>query len=138
MRRLFRRNEHEINLDRMFQTRSHAWEQVGLARQISMRAARRARREAVLLLPMLAGILLVYSYRRDLFGKSLDMPVRIGTVIALLALGWAFARAVGQAIGPSMFRRMDPATAGTVGFLLRLVTILITFLAALRIAGLSP
>jgi small-conductance mechanosensitive channel len=35
-------------------------------------------------------------------------------------------------------RRMDPATAGTVGFLVRLVTIAVAVLVALSIAGLSP
>ncbi len=35
-------------------------------------------------------------------------------------------------------RRMDPATAGTVGFLIRLVTIAITLLVALSVAGLNP
>src|SRR5439155_14455993 len=33
---------------------------------------------------------------------------------------------------------MDPATAGTVGFLIRLITIAIAVIAALRIAGLRP
>jgi small conductance mechanosensitive channel len=59
-------------------------------------------------------------------------------VIALVVLGWALARDVGQAAGPTFFRRMDPATAGTVGFLIRLATIAITLLAALGIAGIRP
>jgi small-conductance mechanosensitive channel len=66
------------------------------------------------------------------------MPVRIMTVIALIGLGWALARAVGRALGPALFRRLDPATAGTTGFLIRLVTIAVTLLVALRIAGLRP
>jgi small conductance mechanosensitive channel len=140
MRKLFRHQpeDHDGALERMFQTRSHAWEQVGLARQLSAQAARRARREAVVLLPLLAGVLAVYSYRRSLFGSGLDFPVRVATVIALLSLGWAFARAMGSALGPALFRRMDPATAGTAGFLIRLVTIVVTLLIALRIAGLTP
>ena len=61
--------------------------------------------------------------------------MQIATVVALLALGWALARDIGRAAGPTFIRRMDPATAGTVGFLIRLVTIAITLLIALRIAG---
>jgi small conductance mechanosensitive channel len=137
-RRRHEQEEQERARDRMFQTRSHAWEQVGLARQLSMQAARKARREAVVILPVLAGVLVAYSQRDKLFGHGFDMPVRIGTVIVLLVLGWAFARAMGGAFGPSLFRRMDPATAGTVGFLIRLATILLTLLVALRIAGLRP
>jgi small-conductance mechanosensitive channel len=64
--------------------------------------------------------------------------VRILTVVALLAVGWALARSVGRVLGPALFRRLDPATAGTVGFLIRLATIIIALLVALRIAGLRP
>jgi small conductance mechanosensitive channel len=122
----------------MFETRSHAWEAVGLARQVSQQAVRRARRQALVLLPLIAGVLIVYADRAQLFGKSLDTVVRIATVIALVGLGWAFARDVGKAAAPTFFRRMDPATAGTVGFLIRLVFVAITFFAALRIGGLQP
>ena len=59
-------------------------------------------------------------------------------MLALVVLGWALARDIGRAAAPTFFRRMDPATAGTVGFLIRFLTLLITGLAALRIAGLKP
>ena len=58
-------------------------------------------------------------------------------MLALLALGWAIARDIGRVAGPTFFRRMDPGTAGTVGFLVRLVTVGITLLVALEIAGVS-
>src|SRR5207302_2568437 len=57
------------------------------------------------------------------------------TVSVLVILGWAIARDVGRGLGPALFRRMDPATAGTVGFLIRLVTIVLALVVALRIAG---
>lgn len=120
----------------MLQTKSHSWREVGLARQLSARAVRRARIHVVLLLPLLAGILVAYEYRKELFG--VDMPARILTVVALISLGWQFARDIGRAFGPTLFRRLDPGTAGTVGFLIRLVTILASFLIALRIAGIKP
>jgi small-conductance mechanosensitive channel len=120
----------------MFKTRSHSWQEVGLARQLSVRAARKARRQAVVLVPMLGGVLALYHYRSELFG--LDMPIRIITVVALLILGWTLARDVGRAAGPALFRRLDPGTAGTVGFLIRLVTIGVTLLVALNIAGVEP
>src|SRR6478609_7901529 len=133
MSQFMRRSKHRKDqaLEKMFQTRSHAWEQVGLARQVSVQAARRAKGEAIVLVPALAGVLLAYNYRERLFG--LDMPIRLATVVALLILGWAFARAVGRAAGPWLFRRLDPATAGTVGFLIRLGFIVVTLLVALRI-----
>jgi small-conductance mechanosensitive channel len=120
----------------MLQTKSHSWREVGLARQLSARAVRRARIKSIVLLPLLAGVLIAYHYREEVFG--VDMPARILTVVALISLGWQFARDIGRAFGPTLFRRLDPGTAGTVGFLIRLVTILVSFLVALRIAGLQP
>jgi small-conductance mechanosensitive channel len=120
----------------IFNTRSHSWRDVGLARQLSRRAVKRARVQLLVLLPMLAGVLVLYSYRRELFG--VDMPARIATVVAILIIGWQAARDIGRAFGPLLFRRMDPATAGTVGFLIRLTTIALVLLVALRIGGLRP
>ncbi|HEX2015063.1 MAG TPA: mechanosensitive ion channel family protein [Solirubrobacteraceae bacterium] len=117
-------------------TRSHSWREVGLARQLNTKLARRARVEAVILVPLFVGVLLAYTYRRELLG--LDTPVRIASVIVLVVLGWAIARDVGRAAGPALFRRLDPGTAGTVGFLIRLVTIATALIVALRIAGLDP
>jgi len=132
------RHSRERALEAMLQTRTHAWEEVGLSRQLGRAAVRRARREAVVLLPLLAGVLVAYSYRTQLFGRDLDTLVRVLTSVALIALGWAFARALGRVVGPDLMRRMDPGTAGTVGFLLRLVTVAIVTVVALRIAGLTP
>jgi small-conductance mechanosensitive channel len=120
----------------MFETRSHSWHDVGLARQLNRQRLRRARIGVVVFAPLLAGILVAYSHRRQLFG--LDAPVRAATVVALIMLGWALARDVGRLLAPTLFRRMDPSTAGTVGFLVRLLGMLAVFLAALRMAGLEP
>jgi len=122
----------------MFETRSHAWREAGLARQLSRRAVKRARIQSLVLLPVLAGVLVVYAERDRLFGAAWDVPVRIVTFVALLALGWQFARDAGRAFGPTLFRRMEPGTAGTVGFLVRLVTIAAAVIIALRVAGLTP
>jgi small-conductance mechanosensitive channel len=132
----------ELHLERMFETRSEAWERVGLAVNVSQRAVRRARREATVLLPLLIGVVVVYGYRKQLFGvgprSTWDTPIRIATVVVLLVLGWTVARDIGRAAAPTFFRRMDPATAGTVGFLIRLTTLAITLLIALAVAGLRP
>ena len=121
-----------------FSTHSHSWRDVGLARQLSRRAVKRARIQSLVLLPVLVGVLVVYGYRDQLFGPAYDSAARIVTFLALISLGWQFARDVGRALGPTLFRRMDPGTAGTVGFLLRLVTMLVAVLIALRVAGLGP
>jgi small conductance mechanosensitive channel len=131
-------NRKDLSLERMFETRSHAWEKVGLAGQVSRETIGRARRQAMLLSLLLAGVLVAYADREQFFGHRLDTPVRAATVLALVVLGWALARDIGRAAAPTFFRRMDPATAGTVGFVIRFLTLAITGLAALRIAGLTP
>jgi small-conductance mechanosensitive channel len=122
----------------LLRTRSHSWREVGLARQINPVAVARARREGLLLLMALVGVLVAYNYRAKVFGEEFDTPVRFVTVIALVIIGWAFARDVGRALGPVLFRRLDPGAAGTVGFLIRLATVAVAIVAALRIAGLRP
>jgi small conductance mechanosensitive channel len=131
-------SESSRHMRQLFTTHSHSWRDVGLARELSRRAVKRARIQSLVLLPLLVAVLVVYGYREKLFGPAYDTPVRIVTFLALISLGWQFARDAGRALGPTLFRRMDPGTAGTVGFLLRLVTMLVAVLIALRIAGLGP
>jgi small-conductance mechanosensitive channel len=138
----------------MFETRSQAWKEVGLIRQISPRVVRRARVEALVLLPLFAAIVFVYDNRVSWFGtpagfdahhhyhrayleKALETPVTVVTVILLVILGWAIARDVGRGLGPALFRRLDPATAGTVGFLIRLATVVLALIVALQVAGIE-
>jgi small-conductance mechanosensitive channel len=97
--------------------------------------AARARRQVLLVAPLLVIVLLAYRYRIDLFG--VDEPVRFACAVALIALGWWFARDVGRAASPALFRRLEPPTAGTVSFLIRLILLGIALLVALRTAGLD-
>src|SRR3954449_1005150 len=95
-----------------------------------------ARRRALLLLPLVVGVLLVNHYRMSLF--HLDEPVRLACALALVGFGAWFARDAGRALGPAMSKHMDPGTAGTIGFLIRLVLLVAAVMIALRIAGLTP
>jgi small conductance mechanosensitive channel len=122
----------------LFKTRSYSWREAGPPRQLSRRAVKRARIQALVMVPVLVAILVVYSYRNELFGSDFDRPVQIVTAIVLVVLGWQIARDVGRALGPTLFRRLDPGTAGTVGFLIRLGFVGLAIIVALRIAGLDP
>ena len=131
----------------MFETRSQAWSEAGLLHQVSPGAVRRARWEALLLVPLFVGVVVLYEHRRGLLGLSkhgkaqlawLETPVDLITVIVLVILGWAIARDVGRAFGPALFRRLDPAVAGTVGFVIRLATVAVALIVALSIAGVGP
>ena len=132
-----------MSLDRMFETRSDAWERAGLSIDVSEQAVRKARRRALVSVPLFAGVIVLHANYQRWFNltpkqaHSLHTPVTIATVVVLLALGWAVARDVGRAAAPTFFRRMDPSTAGTVGFIVRLTTVLVTLIWALDIAGVS-
>jgi len=98
--------------------------------------ARRARNEVLVVLPLAALTLVAYRNRDAWFG--IDQPVQIATVVLLVILGWRLARDVGRAVGPALLDRLDPGTAGTVEFLIRLVAVAAALLGALRIAGIPP
>ena len=117
-------------------TKTHYWREAGLAGQIDAGKTRRARREAIVIVPLIVAVLVIYNYRADLFGN--DVAVRVVSVVVLVVLGWGFARAIGRAVRPWLYRRLDPGTAGTVGFLIRLGAIVLALLVALRVAGLKP
>jgi small conductance mechanosensitive channel len=118
-----------------FESRTEEWRQVGLGSELDRQGAQRARGRFVVLLGLIAAVLVVFDHRGSLF-PGLGTPVRVVTVVALAVLGWALAQSLGRGIAPALFRRMDPATAGTVGFLIRLTTIAVVIALALRIAGL--
>jgi small-conductance mechanosensitive channel len=121
----------------------------GLALGLSPQAVRRARMQLLVVAPLFAGVILLWDYRDDLFG--LTQPCAAGTggstcrsgtaalqvfvVIALVIIGWALARDFVRGLEPILFRRMDEATAGTAGFVIRLLTMLAAIIVALTIAG---
>ena len=121
----------------LFESRTEQWRQVGLGAEVDREKAQRARGGVLVIAALIAGVLIVHSRRHELL-PGLNTPVRVFTVVALIALGWALARQLGRGIVTPLFRRLDPATAGTVGFLIRLLTVVVMTIVALRIAGLSP
>ncbi len=149
------KNRKDLGFERMFETRSDAWEAVGLALESTHNSVRRAQKQAAALIPLLIGVLVVYAHRHQILGEKLevhlsrfgatwrwttsvwDTPLQIATILVLVVLGWALARNIGKASGPAFMRRMDPGTAGTVGFLIRLATVFITALLAMNVAGVS-
>jgi small conductance mechanosensitive channel len=127
---------------KMFETRSQAWSDVGLLHQVSPRAVKRARLEAIVLAGLFVAVVVIYNNRKSLLGvdthgsaPEVNTAAHILTVLVLVFLGWAIARDFGRALGPALFRRLDPATAGPVGFLIRLATVGLALLVALDVAG---
>jgi small conductance mechanosensitive channel len=119
-----------------FESRTQVWREVGLGSEIDTASARRSKRGALYAVILVAGVLFCFSERKSLFpGHGLE--VRIATVVLLVLLGWALARSLARGFAPMLYRRLEPGTAGTIGFLLRLLTIVTATVVALRIAGLQ-
>lgn len=133
----------DLNLERMFETRSEAWARVGLSLEVNERELRDARRRAVILLPLLIAVFVAAHHFLDHNARvlhragqgALQAPLTAVAVVAVVVIGWSLAASIGRFTAPILMRRMDPATAGTVGFLMRLVTILVALALALSVAG---
>jgi small-conductance mechanosensitive channel len=128
---------------------------VGLSFEVNQKEVKRAQRLAavwlVLLIVVDVGTHVLLSRTRacparnatdcSLLGnwgvQDLATPLKIVAGILVLALGWGLARAIGKFVGPTFLRRMDPATAGTFGFLIRLLTVGIALIIGLNVAGAS-
>jgi small conductance mechanosensitive channel len=119
-----------------FESRTQVWREVGLGSEIDPAAARRSKGGALVLLALIAGVLFCFSERKTLF-PGYGLEVRIATVVLLVILGWGLARMLARGFAPALYRRLEPGTAGTIGFLVRLLTILLMTVVALRIAGLQ-
>jgi small conductance mechanosensitive channel len=119
-----------------FESRTQIWREVGLGSEIDPAAARRGKGGAVIFLALIAAVLIAHSERKTLF-PGYGLEVRIATVVLLVLLGWGLARFLARGFAPALYRRLEPGTAGTIGFLVRLFTILVMTIVALRIAGLT-
>ena len=111
------------------------------ARALTLQAlhnSKRARRELLIVVPLLVG----RARRSTPTGGAGSAGLRHadqdrGRGRPRL-LGWQLARDLGRSLGPLLHRRMDPATAGTVAFLIRLALVLGQLLAVLRVLGIGP
>ncbi len=142
----------ERALKPMFETRSDAWAAVGLDMKVNQREVRNARRRLVLTVSALIATIIARSLALNhwkaihnypdgnLTGHywlvNSRAPFELVAVVIVLTLGWLISKDLSR-LGPSLFRRMDPATAGTVEFIIRLVAVAATILGAVNIAGVS-
>jgi small-conductance mechanosensitive channel len=134
--------------------RADRWRELRSSLGLTPHAVRRARVRLLVFGLLFAGVIVVWHFRSDLFGlpecakgtsgancqvsgDAGTAALRIFVVVALLILGWQLARDIGRAFAPLLFGRMDPATAGTGGFLIRLVGLVVAVIVALRFADIS-
>ncbi len=125
----------------MFETRTDAWHRAGIGGELE-------RSGGPLPWTRLAGFGLLTALVLFLFGNRKDFfpglfpeyatEVQVVTAILLFAFGWGLAAAFGRTVTPFVLRRLDPGTAGTVAFAIRLVSILVIAAIALGVAGVRP
>jgi small-conductance mechanosensitive channel len=120
----------------LFETRSHAWHSLGLGDELAPRFSKRQFGGLLLALLVIAGTLFVYGHRREI-APGYGQWIRIGTVIVLIIVGSAAVHWLVRGLSPRLYRRLDPATAGTTGFVVRLLAMTAVVVLALRIAGVS-
>lgn len=120
----------------LFETRSHAWQSLGLGEELAPRSSKKALGGLVVALIVLAATLVVY-YHRTQIAPGYGELIRIGTVVVLVIVGSVATHWAASGLTPRLYRRLDPATAGTAGFVLRLLAISAVVLLALRIAGVN-
>jgi small conductance mechanosensitive channel len=121
----------------LFETRTHAWTSLGLGEEIETRSvSKRSLVGLVVALLALIATLVVYSHRRQI-APGYGEWFRVGTVIVLIIVGSAAIHWLSRSLQPRLYRRLDPATAGTAGFVFRLLATLAVVVLALRIAGVT-
>ena len=97
----------------LFETRTHAWTSLGLGEEIeTRRVSKRSLVGLVVAVLVLIATLVVYSHRRQI-APGYGEWFRIGTVIVLVLVGSAAVHWFSRSLSPRLYRRLDPATAGT-------------------------
>jgi small-conductance mechanosensitive channel len=120
----------------LFETRSHAWHSLGLGDELAPRFSKRQLGGLLAALLVLAGTLVVY-YNRHQIAPGYGEWIRYGTVVIIVIVGSAATHWLARGLSPRLYRRLDPATAGTTGFVIRLLAMAAVVILALRIAGVT-
>jgi small conductance mechanosensitive channel len=120
----------------LFETRTHAWVSLGLGDELAPRFSKKALGGLLIALVVLAATLVVY-YERASLAPGYERWIRIGTVIVLVIVGAVATHWLARGLSPRLYRRLDPATAGTAGFAIRLLAMAAVVVLALRIAGVT-
>jgi small conductance mechanosensitive channel len=120
----------------LFETRSHAWHSLGLGDELAPRFSKRQFGGLLLALLVIAATLFIYAHRHQI-APGYGPWIRAGTVAILVIVGSAAVHWLVRGLSPRLYRRLDPATAGTTGFVVRLLAMTAVVILALRIAGVT-
>lgn len=124
----------------MFETRTDAWREAGIGHELEPSGGPKPWPRLIAFAVLIAVVLVLFRNRETFFPglTGYGTEIQILTAILLFAFGWGFAAAFGRTVTPTVLRRLDPGTAGTVAFAIRIVTIVVIAGIALAIAGVKP
>lgn len=108
----------------------------GVAYARALEAARKARRTLMLLIPLTVAVAVLYAFRRQWLGQ--DTPVRVAAAVVLILLGWPLAGNLARMLVPRLTRSLNPASAESAAFTVRLLLLGAIVLVSLKISGVSP
>jgi small conductance mechanosensitive channel len=120
----------------LFQTRTDVWRSAGLGEEVEVIGGRPRKGLLLVTLIVIAGALVLYGRRADL-APGYETWIQVLAVVLIVVAGSAAATLLGRWLSPVFYRRLDPSVAGTVGFLVRLVSLGVVVIVALRIAGVT-
>jgi len=121
----------------LFETRTDAWQSLGLGEEIETRGVSKGSLVGlVVAILALVATVVVYSHRNQI-APGYGEWFRVGTVVVLVLVGSATIHGLLRVSQPRPYRRLDPATVGTTGFVFRLPASPAVVVAALRIAGVN-
>jgi small-conductance mechanosensitive channel len=120
----------------LFQTRTDLWRSAGLGEEVEFLGGRPRKGLLLVALILIAGVLVLYGRRGEL-APGYETWIQVLAVVVIVVAGSAAATLLGRWLSPVFYRRLDPSVAGTVGFLDRLVSLLVVVIVALRIAGVT-
>src|ERR1700743_664811 len=96
----------------LFETRTHAWQSLGLGEEIETRkASKRSLAGLVIAVLALIATLVVYSHRRQI-APGYGEWFRVGTVIVLVIVGSAAIHWLLRGIQPRLYTRARPRSGG--------------------------
>lgn len=120
----------------LFETRSHSWHAVGLGEELEAGSSRRTLGGLLIALALIAATMVVYHQRQEWL-PGYGAWVKVGTAAVLVIVGSTAVHWLVRSVSPRLFRHLDPANAGTLGFLIRLFAMSTVVIVALRVAGIK-
>src|SRR5690554_1155966 len=106
MARLRRRRGQQRQLPRwMFETRTEAWQEAGLAEEIKHGSVRKSFAQALGFGIFFVAVLIAFDNRQDLLPDANQTLIRVAAAVLLALGGWGLALSIGKGLIPAVLHR---------------------------------